>query len=170
MRSVRTIFLALVFLNVAYFFRILPPLPLVLTDAGVYHDVRRQGGEFVAQQEQEPAEWQALFGTHSVLHIQPGSKLYVYNSVFAPRGLKTRIIHDWQWLAPGKGWQSQQRIPMEIAGGREDGFRFFSYKSAPRPGQWQVNILTGDGRSVGRVRFAVEQQAVPPATTTKILK
>ena len=158
------------FLNVAYFFRILPPLPLVLTDAGVYHDVRRVGAEFVAQQEQEPAEWQALFGTHSVLHIQPGAKLYVYNAVFAPRGLKTRIIHDWQWLAPGKGWQSQQRVPMEIAGGREDGFRFFSYKSAPRPGQWQVNILTPDGRSVGRVRFAVEEQAVPPDVSPKVLK
>jgi len=46
-------------LNFAYFFRILPPLPLVLTDAGVYHDVKRVGPEFVAQQEQEPAEWQA---------------------------------------------------------------------------------------------------------------
>jgi hypothetical protein len=157
-------------LNFAYFFRILPPLPLVLTDAGVYHDVRRVGAEFVALQEQEPPEWQALFGTHSVLHIQPGSKLYVYNSVFAPRGLKTRIIHDWQWLAPGKGWQSQQRLPVEIEGGREDGFRFFTNKTAPRPGQWQVNILTRDGRSVGRVRFAVEEQAVPPDTSTKVLK
>ena len=64
---------------------------------------------------------------------------------------------------PGKGWQSQQRVPVDIAGGREDGFRFYTYKSAPRPGQWQVNILTFDGRAVGRVRFAVEEQAVPPA-------
>jgi len=42
--------------------------------------------------------------------------------------------------------------------------------TAPKPGQWQVNIVTGDGRSVGRVRFAVEEQAVPPAVTNKILK
>ena len=158
------------FLNAAYFLRVLPPLPLVLTDAGVYHDVKRDGADFQASVEDEPPEWEALFGTRAILHVQPGAKLYLYNAVFAPRGLRTRIVHDWQWLSPGKGWQSQQRVPVQISGGREDGFRFYTTKSAPRPGQWQVNILTGDGRSVGRVRFAVEQQAVPPATITKILK
>jgi len=158
------------FVNGAYFLRVLPPLPLVLTAAGVYHDVKRDGTEFQASAEEEPPEWETLFGTHPILHVQPGAKLYLYNAVFAPRGLHTRIWHDWQWLQPGKGWQSQQRVPVEIYGGRDDGFRFFTFKSAPRPGQWQVNILTGDGRSVGHVRFAVEQQAVPPATVTKILK
>lgn len=157
-------------LNAAYFMRVLPPLPLVLTDAGVYHQVKRAGADFVAQQEQEPPEWQALFGTRPILHIQKGAKLYVYNAVFAPRGLSTRIVHDWQWLAPGKGWQTQQRVSVPITGGREDGFRFYTYKSAPQPGQWQVNIQTFDGRGVGRVRFAVEEQAVPPDTSTKILK
>ena len=158
------------FLNLAYFLRLLPPLPLVLTDAGVYHEVKRVGADFQAQQEEEPAEWQALFGTHAIMHVQKGAKLYLYNAVFAPRGLHTRLVHDWQWLNPGKGWQTQQRLPVDIAGGREDGYRFYTTKSAPRPGQWQVNIMTGDGRSVGRVRFAVEEQAVPPATAMKVLK
>jgi Protein of unknown function (DUF2914) len=158
------------FLNTAYFLRVLPPLPLVLTEAGIYHDVKRDGAGFQVSVEDEPPEWQALFGTHAILHVQPGAKLYLYNAVFAPRGLRTRIVHDWQWLAPGKGWQTQQRVPVQISGGREDGFRFYTTKSAPKPGQWQVNILTGDGRSVGRVRFAVEQQAVPPAIVSKTLK
>jgi hypothetical protein len=158
------------FLNAAYFMRVLPPLPLVLTDAGVYHKVKRVGRDFQAQQEQEPPEWQALFGTHAIMHIQPGGRLYVFNAVFAPRGLRTRIVHDWQWLDPGKGWQSQQRVAVNISGGREDGFRWYTSKTNPRPGQWQVNIQTVDGRAIGRVRFAVEQQAVPPATEARILK
>ncbi len=158
------------FLNLAYFLRVLPPLPLVLTAAGVYHDVRRDGATYSASVEEEPPEWEGLFGTRPILHVQPGAKLFLYNAVFAPRGLHTRIVHDWLWLQPGKGWQSQQRVPVEISGGREDGFRFYTTKSAPRSGQWQVNILTGDGRSVGHVRFAVEQQAVPPATVSKVLK
>jgi hypothetical protein len=158
------------FLNIAYFLRVLPPLPLVLTDAGVYHQVKRVGADYQAAREDEPPEWQALFGTHAIMHVQKGARLYLYNSVFAPRGLRTRIVHDWQWLQPGKGWVSQQRISVPIEGGREDGYRYFTYKSAPRPGQWQVNIMTGDGRSVGRVRFAVEEQAVPPATSIRILK
>ena len=159
-----------IFLNVAYFMRILPPLPLVLTDAGIYHGAKRVNGNFEVAQEEEPPEWQALFGTHAILHIQPGGKLYLYNAVFAPKGLNTRIVHDWQWLNPGKGWQSQQRISVPIAGGREDGYRYYTVKTNPRPGQWQVNIQTFDGRGIGRVRFAVEHQAVPPATFTKVLK
>ena len=159
-----------VFLNIAYFLRVLPPLPLVLTEAGVYHDVKRVGANFQATQEDEPPEWQALFGTHAIMHVQKGATLYLYNAVFAPRGLHTRILHEWQWLQPGKGWVSQQRIAVDIRGGREDGYRFYTTKSAPRPGQWQVNIMTGDGRSVGRVRFAVEEQAVPPATSIRNLK
>jgi len=159
-----------VLLNIVYFLRVLPPLPLVLTDAGVYHEVRRVGGDYQAAQEDEPPEWQALFGTHAIMHVQKGAKLYLYNSVFSPRGLNTRIVHVWQWLDPARGWQTQQRIPIDIRGGREDGYRFYTTKTAPRPGQWQVNIMTGDGRSVGRVRFAVEEQAVPPAVTNKILK
>jgi Protein of unknown function (DUF2914) len=170
----RQIFIGMVlitlFLNIAYFLRLLPPLPLVLTDAGVYHNVKRAGADFQAAQEDEPPEWQALFGTHAIMHVQKGAKLYLYNAVFAPRGLHTSIVHDWQWLQPGKGWVSQQRIPVSIEGGREDGFRYFTFKTAPQPGQWQVNIQTFDGRAVGRVRFAVEEQAVPPAVTNKILK
>jgi hypothetical protein len=158
------------FLNIAYFLRVLPPLPLVLTEAGIYHQVKRVGADYQVAQEDEPPEWQALFGTHAIMHVQKGARLYLYNSVFAPRGLRTRIVHDWQWLQPGTGWVSQQRISVPIEGGREDGYRYFTYKSAPRPGQWQVNIMTGDGRSVGRVRFAVEEQAVPPATSIKVLK
>ncbi|HWX89036.1 MAG TPA: DUF2914 domain-containing protein, partial [Rhizomicrobium sp.] len=146
-----------VFLNIAYFLRLLPPLPLVLTDAGVYHEVKRAGADFQATQEDEPPEWQALFGTHAIMHVQKGAKLYLYNAVFAPRGLHTRIVHDWQWLNPGRGWQTQQRVPVDIAGGREDGYRFYTTKTSLQPGQWQVNIMTGDGRSVGRVRFAVEE-------------
>lgn len=158
------------FLNIAYFMRVLPPLPLVLTEAGVYHNVQRVGGNYQVTQEDEPPEWQALFGTHAVMHIQPGARLYLYTSVFAPHGLETVIVHDWQWMNPGHGWQSQQRIRIHITGGREDGYRFTTYKTSPRPGQWQVNIQTFDGRSIGHVRFAVEEQAVPPAVSTKILK
>src|SRR3954468_5656711 len=86
-----------IFLNVAYFLQLLPPLPLVLTDAGVYHQVTRLGPDFQAAEEDEPPEWQALFGTHAIMHIQKGARLYLYSAVFAPRGLNTRIVHDWQW-------------------------------------------------------------------------
>jgi hypothetical protein len=159
-----------VLINAFYFLKVFPPLPLVLTDTGVYHRVQRVGAEYQVQAEEEPAAWRALFGTNPVLHIQPRARLYVYSAIFAPRGLRTRIIHDWQWEDAKGAWVSQQRVPVAIAGGREDGFRFYTFKTAPRPGQWRVNILSDDGRAIGRLRFAVETQAVPPATRLEILK
>ncbi len=57
-----------------------------------------------------------------------------------------------------------------IHGGRQDGYRAVTFKTAPRPGQWRVNITSDDGRAIGRVRFSVETQAVPPAVSIKTLK
>jgi hypothetical protein len=158
------------FINLFYFLRVFPPLPLVLTDAGIYHGVKRAGSDFEAMAETEPPRWQALFGTNPVVHIQTGGKLYLYSAVFAPRGLRTPIQHEWQWQDGQGSWVTQQRLRVPIAGGRDDGFRFYTTKTSPRPGQWRVNILSDDGRAIGRVRFAVELQAVPPAVSKKILK
>ena len=160
-----------VLLNAAYFLKVLPPLPLVLTDAGVYHAVERVRDGFLASAEDEPPEWEALFGTFPIMHIQPQARIYIYNSIFAPRGLQTIIVHNWQRRDPGTGaWISQQRVEVNIVGGREGGYRWYTYKTAPQPGQWQVDIETRDGRRIGRVRFAVEDQAVPPAVTKRLLK
>ena len=150
-------------INAFYFANIFPPLPLVLSDAGVYHSVKRMGDKYQVTAEAEPPRWRALFGTFPVEHIQPGDKLYLYSAVFAPYRLTTDIVHQWEWRDPKSGdWVEQQAIRFPIQGGREDGYRAYSIKSAPRPGQWRVNITTADGRSIGRVRFAVETQAVPP--------
>jgi hypothetical protein len=157
------------FINLFYFLRVFPPLPLVLTDAGVYHEVKRMGGDFQALSEPEPARWQALFGTNPVLHIQPRDKLYLFSAIFAPPRLRTPIVHEWQWQDGQGAWVTQQQVRVRIAGGRDDGFRFYTTKTAPRPGQWRVNILSDDGRAIGRVRFAVETQAVPPALKTRTL-
>ena len=159
------------FINLFYFLHVFPPLPLVLTDVGIYHQVAldRKTGLVTVSEEGEPQRWQALFGTNPVLHIQGSDKLYLYSAIFAPRGLHTRIVHEWQWQDGQGGWVTQQRIPVAIAGGRDDGFRFSTNKTAPKPGQWRVNILSDDGRAIGRMRFAVETQAVPPALTSRVL-
>jgi len=161
-----------VLINAFYFLKVLPPLPLVLTDAGIYHSAQRlNNGAYQVETEDEPARWQALFGTFPVLHIQPGAKLYLYSAIFAPSRLSTNIQHRWEWRDPQSGdWMTQQVIGMDIHGGREDGWRTYSFKSAPRPGHRRVNLDTTDGHAIGRVRFSVELQAVPPAMTEKLLK
>ncbi len=157
--------------NAFYFVKILPPLPLVLSDAGVYHAIDRAGRDYQVSAENEPPRWRALFGTFPVEHIQVNDKLYLYSAIFAPYRLATNIVHQWEWRDPRNGsWVPQQTVRFTIRGGREDGYRAYSSKSAPRPGQWRVNIATADGRAIGRVRFSVETQAVPPAVSVRTLK
>ncbi len=158
-------------INAFYFVKVLPPLPLVLSDAGVYHSIQRAGRDYQVTAEDEPPRWRALFGTFPIEHIQPDDKLYLYSAIFAPYRLSTGIMHVWEWRDPKSGsWVPQQTVRFTIHGGREDGYRAYSSKSAPRPGQWRVNIATSDGRAIGRVRFSVETQAVPPAVSVKTLK
>jgi hypothetical protein len=156
-------------INAFYFVKIFPPLPLVLSDAGLYHSVKREGRDFQVTAEDEPPRWRALFGTFPVLHMAPGEKLYLYSAVFAPSNLRTRIVHEWQSRNAAGDWTTQQRILIPIFGGREDGFRFYTSRTAPQAGQWRVNIATLDGRAIGRMRFSVETVPKPPSLATKTL-
>jgi hypothetical protein len=156
-------------INAFYFLKVFPPLPLVLTDAGIFHSVRRAGSDYQVAGEPQPPSWQALFGIYPVQHVEPGTKLYLYNAIFAPPGLRTQIVHEWQWQDANHDWTTQQRLLVPIAGGREDGFRFYTVKTMPAPGQWRVNIATLDGRAIGRVRFSVQPTAQPVALRTRML-
>jgi hypothetical protein len=158
-------------LNAFYFVKVFPPLPLVLSDAGIYHSAKRVGANFQVTAEDEPPAWRALFGVFPVMHMAPGEKLYLYSAVFAPSSLTTNIQHRWEWRDPKSGaWTLQQVQRITIRGGRADGFRTYSIHSNPKEGQWRVNIVTFDGRAIGRVRFSVQDVPKPPALTSKTLK
>ena len=156
-------------INAFYFLKVFPPLPLVLTDAGIFHGAKRSGNDYQVTAEPQPPSWQALFGIYPTLHVEPGAKLYLYSAIFAPRGLRTQILHEWQWRDARHDWTTQQRMLVPIFGGREDGFRFYTVKTAPMPGQWRVNIATLDGQAIGRVRFSVMPTAQPVALQTRTL-
>jgi hypothetical protein len=145
-------------MNLCYFAKILPPLPLALADAGVYHSVKKVGSVYQVMEETQP--WTTLLGVPPVQHLSPGEKLYLYSSVFAPARVSTGIVHRWEWYDPvARRWQQQSRVEFSINGGRDGGYRVYSVKSSPKSGDWRVNIATGDGRQLGRIRFAVAVQA-----------
>lgn len=154
--------------NVFYFFKILPPLPLALADAGIYHMAIKVGDTY--QVVEEPQPWTTVLGVPPVQHLVPGEKLYLYASVFAPVRLATVIVHRWEWFDPKtRKWTPQSKVSFTIRGGREAGYRGYSIKSKPKPGNWRVNITTGDGRPLGRIRFAVEISPPPQPLEAKVL-
>lgn len=155
-------------INAFYFARILPPLPLALADAGVFHDVKRVGNRY--QVSGEPQPWTLRLGFPQVLHLGPGERLYLYSAVFAPVRLSTTIVDRWQWFSPqSRSWVPQSTVSYTVKGGRADGYRGYTIKSRPKPGDWRVDITTADGRALGRVRFSVVDADGPVALASRLL-
>jgi len=147
-------------INLFYFVKILPPLPLALAQAGVYHGVKKAGAAY--QVIEEPQPWTTFLGVTPTYHMAPNEKLYLYSSVFAPARVSTVIVHRWEWYDAGaRRWVAQSQTAFSINGGRDGGYRGYSFKSRPRAGAWRVNITTGDGRPLGRIRFAVAAGTPP---------
>lgn len=79
--------------------------------------------------------------------------LYAWTPIKAPRGLRERVYH--RWLRDGR---EIDRIPIEIVGGRDQGYRAWSHKRgfpAQPAGRWTVQVLTDGGQLIGQVSFTV---------------
>ena len=157
-------------MNMFYFARILPPLPLAAADTGIYYGIQHKGNTYTVSG--EPQSWYVRAGFASpVMHLTPGQPLYLYAAVFAPIKLATRISHVWQWYdSTHKRWVTQSIVSFGINGGREGGYRAYSIKTKPKPGDWRVNVNTIDGRLIARVKFLVQQVAVPVPTVQQTLQ
>jgi hypothetical protein len=155
----------LALMNLFYFTDILPPLPLALANAGVFHSVTREGAAYSVDAEPQPLT--AVFNlSRPTIHVTPGQSVSVYSAVFAPIKLTTRIAHRWHWYDPKqKRWVLQSVVSFPIFGGRAGGYRGYTIKSRPRPGSWRVDIDAEDGRLIGRVAFEVV--AVSQAVSTE---
>lgn len=144
-RSIAVIFLTF---NALYFSGAIPPLPLALKDAGVYHGATRIGNEYRLLG--EPTQWSKAYLRYStVFHRASGESAYVYTAIFAPTGLNATILHKWQrYDAYTKEWITEETIPFYIIGGRDGGYRGYSIKSDIDPGKWRVDVVTEFGQLI----------------------
>jgi hypothetical protein len=159
---------ALVFAGL-YFTKVLPPVPLSLSDIGVYHDVTREGGEFKLT-ETRP-RWRFWERGDQTFLARPDDKIFCYVQVFSPGRFKERLQLRWLRKDEGVGWEEEDAIPLDTAGGREEGWRGFVVKSRWKPGQWRVRVETSDGRELGRLGFSISpDETTGPRETRELLR
>ena len=144
----------------SYLFRVIPPAPLSIPYIGVYHSVGRsaEGAYLLAH---ERSWWRFWHNGDQYFRAQPGDRVYVFFRVFSPARFADRVRMRWYWEPGGRGWLLQDSIPIDIVGGREEGFRGYGFKANYQPGRWKVQVETEDGREIGRVYFTLE--SVPQA-------
>lgn len=140
-----------------YFLNIIPPVPLSLAHAGVYHYVEREGGAFVTKKEIGHRFFESL--RTPVYHLFDSNSVYFFSAVHAPAKLTAPLSHVWEYYDESKhDWVISTVVPFTIEGGREDGYRAYSKKENVQPGLWRVTVKVGDKRIVGRVKFIVSDE------------
>jgi len=153
---IKIILTIFVIMNALYFANIIPPIPLSLREVGVYHNIKRSGNKYILEEESE-SFLQKIFPGKTI-HLKIGERAYVYTAIFAPSDLKTRIFHYWEYYDENLGaWILKDRLSFDITGGRSQGYRGYSLKSAVKSGKWRVYVKTEQGKVLGRISFNIAE-------------
>ncbi len=155
-RVARSIAIIFVIFNILYFSNAIPPLPLALKEAGVYHSIVHNVPSGYTLTYEAVPWYEAYLRYNTIVHVAPGEKIYVWSSVFAPSGLSTLILHQWQhYDDSAHAWVTTSTVSFPIIGGRDGGYRGYSLQYGLAPGAWRVNVITQYGQMIGRVSFTV---------------
>ena len=146
------IFILMIFF---YLMNLIPPVPLAMKFAGIYHHINRNEAENTYSLHYEKPAWYQFFkNDDSEFHYQENDSVFCFASVFAPARLTKRIAHEWQYYSESrKKWVVTDRTDYRLSGGRDGGFRGYTFKKNIEPGQWRVDIITEDDQIIGRIKF-----------------
>ena len=82
--------------------------------------------------------------------------MYAFTSIFAPTKLKKSIAHRWTWYNPKlDDWEIVEDIKYDITGGRDKGFRGYTYKNNVWPGEWKIQVITDEELVIGVIDFEI---------------
>ncbi|MCO4793720.1 MAG: DUF2914 domain-containing protein [Bacteriovoracaceae bacterium] len=137
-----------------YLVKLIPPIPLAIEKIGIYHNVQKDLSRYHLHH-QRPW-WKLWHNGDQDFKAGTGDKVYIFARIFSPGGFKEKVILNWQTKVDGD-WKTSDKIPMQITGGRSEGFRGFAYKSNYTSGDWRVLVESNGGREIGRINFEIEK-------------
>jgi hypothetical protein len=161
--SIQPVGLIALLLMLAYHFDMIPPVPLVKRDMLVAYDIEKVENAYLVTQQRSPW-WNIWQKTSDDLVLNPNQKIFCFTSIFAPQGLKTKLFHRWQIYSPTHGWQTQSNIGFEVNGGRDGGYRGYTFKQNIRAGEWRVLVETENGKTIAAHHFTLKEGHDAPQT------
>ncbi len=151
----------------SYLAGLLPPIPLTLKDGGIYQEITHTGAAYVVEGEPARAWWDPR---PQIVHHLPGTPLYAYSAVFAPGGFTAGVVHVWQeYDEETDSWITKSTVAFTLSGGRSGGYRGYSLKGDPEPGEWRVLVQTASGQTIGAFRFNVVNVTQEPVLKSEAL-
>jgi len=165
--SITPVWIIAATLMFAYAADMIPPVPLVKRDVAVGYALEKVNGSYQLTQQASP--WWVFWRKASDhLEITPGQRVYCFSSVFAPRGLQTRLFHRWQHYNKKTGWQTQSLVGFTLSGGRYNGFRGYTYKSNLAEGDWRVSVETENEKTIAVHPFSVQYTETAPVSVKQL--
>lgn len=138
-----------------YYMGALPPVPLSIQYMGIFHEVERHGDAFLLYHENP--FWRFWHNGDQLFHARDGDRIYGYARIFSPTNFADAVFVRWLHESSPGEWITSDRIRVEITGGRDEGFRGYTYKQNYDTGEWQMRVETEDGRELGRIYFTVQE-------------
>lgn len=142
-------------INIFYFFKLIPPVPLALDIGIVAHNINLENNNYVVTYETD--EWYVFWRKHRLKFIhKPNENVYVFSSIFAPTDLEKSIFHRWKWYNDNTDeWEIIEDIGYVITGGRDAGYRGYTYKNNVKQGIWKVEVITEEELVLGVINFEI---------------
>ncbi len=132
-----------------YYTNSVPPLPLSIMNAKIYHDIQKVGNTYNVLEE-------VRVGVSTVYHIKEGKPLYFFTTIFAPSHISAPISHRWEKYDENtSSWKSMTSVSYLLVGSRKEGYRGYTISNKTTPGKWRVSIYLDDMRLLGRHYFTL---------------
>lgn len=144
------------FVGMLYFLNVIPAVPLSLKTSGIYHNIiRTSSGDFIGQVEKDTRSFSNI--RTPIYHLtKEDSGIYFFSAVDAPAELSAPISHVWEYYdSKSSKWITSTTISFTLEGGRNDGYRAYSFKENITEGLWRVTVNVDGNRVIGRLKFNV---------------
>lgn len=153
-----------ILLAILYFLGAIPPVPLVMEQSRVCTNARHQNGKYICDGTRRSFVVKTGLAT-PVVRYQSGDRLSVMSAVGAPHEVNLKVEHRWYYWRNGD-WVHTDTIDLSMTGGRESGWRFYSYKENYRPGFWKVATALSGGAVLSYELFRAKPASAPSGPDT----
>jgi len=136
-----------------YFLGWIPPVPLSVKAQGVYHNLEKREGKFILTYEKHP--WKFWQDSDKEFRAASDDKVYFYAQIYSPARISDKIILHWHLKDQHGHWQTTDKVPLAIQGGRKEGFRGYASKTNYQAGEWMVTVETSMGSEISRYYFEI---------------
>lgn len=155
--------------NAFYFLNIIPPIPLSLTQLGIYQSVERDSGGGTYHIIKEDRPWYQKIPWYPLtVHPMAGSGLSCFARVYAPLSLHTSVMQRWEFQDQAGVWQQYYSKSYEITGENRNGYGGYTTITGVFNGRWRCTVENERGQVLGRRTFTIDMTKKPKGLVTVV--